>query len=115
MTHDAYLQSEGGYIVDDAPELMARAAIDLGVKHFVLPGTKPNIIERFARRLLEALGEVSILMPGIGAQGGSLQIAFQAARPHRSYAIIGSAIYSSNDPLKALRQFVEEARTWQRT
>jgi orotidine-5'-phosphate decarboxylase len=108
MTHAAYLKSEGGYIVDEAPELMAKAAVELGVKDFVLPGTKPEIVKRFASGLLSNVKTASIMMPGIGSQGGSLKSAFRAALPHRRFAIIGSAIYAAKEPRLALENFVQE-------
>ncbi|HYV28487.1 MAG TPA: orotidine 5'-phosphate decarboxylase / HUMPS family protein [Candidatus Eisenbacteria bacterium] len=110
MTHDAYLKSEGGYIVDDAPERMADAAIKLGVTDFVLPGTKPDVVKRFGSGSLSAVSGASIMMPGIGSQGGSLKTAFRAAKPHRRFAIIGSAVYGAKEPRTALRGFVEEMR-----
>lgn len=108
MTHGAYLKSEGGYIVDDAPERMAETAITLGVTNFVLPGTKPEVVKHFASGRLATLKSAAILMPGIGSQGGSLASAFRAAKPHSRFAIVGSAIYRANDPRAALRTFVEE-------
>jgi len=108
MTHDAYLSSEGGYIVDEAPEMMAELAVRLGVKDFVLPGTKPNIVRRFATGQLGQAETASIMMPGIGSQGGSLSAAFQAAKPHRRFAIIGSGVYAAKDPRRAIAGFIKE-------
>ena len=113
MTHPAYLQSEGGYIVDAAPELMAKSAIALGVTQFVLPGTKPDVVARFSLGSLAEVGNAGIMMPGIGSQGGSLTTAFKAAQPHRPFAIIGSAIYAAKDPKQALTNFAMEVRSCQ--
>ena len=108
MTHSAYLQSDGGYIADDAPEAMCKDAIALGVKDFVLPGTKPDIVARFSNGPIARCETAAILMPGIGSQGGSLTKAFAAAAPHRRFAIIGSAIYRADDPRTALNEFAGE-------
>ncbi len=110
MTHDAYLESEGGYIVDEAPGRMAEAAIELGVTDFVLPGTKPEIVKRFAVGRLSGVKSAAIMMPGIGSQGGSLKTAFAAARPCRCFAIIGSAIYGVKEPRAALQGFIQEMK-----
>jgi orotidine-5'-phosphate decarboxylase len=110
MTHEAYLASEGGYILNEAPERMAEAAIGLGVTDFVLPGTKPEIVRRFAVGSLSRVSTASIMMPGIGSQGGSLDAAFGAARPHRRFAIIGSAVYGAKDPRGTLQNFILEMR-----
>lgn len=111
MTHPAYLQSEGGFVADDAPDTICRLAIQLGVKHFVLPGTKTGFVERFAQGPLRAVQDATIMMPGIGAQGGSIAAAFDAAAPHRRFAIVGSAVYKSADPRSALHAFAQQVRS----
>jgi len=107
MSHPEYLESEGGYIVDDAPRRMAEKALDLGVSVFVLPGTKPEIIRQYARGALAGT-QTAIMMPGIGSQGGSLREACEAAAPHRAFPIIGSAIYGAKSPRAAATSFAEE-------
>ncbi len=108
MTHEAYLRSEGGYIVDEAPEMMAKTAISLGVRNFVLPGTKAACVKKFASGVLADVEASGIMMPGIGSQGGSLAAAFRAAKPHRRFAIIGSAVYAAKEPKLALERFIKE-------
>jgi len=108
MTHEAYLQSEGGYIDDNAPELICKIAIANGVRNFVLPGTKPDIIKNFSKNFLTPIQPAIIMMPGIGSQGGSIDHAFEAAKGHYPFAIIGSAVYNATDPQKALKKFAAE-------
>jgi len=48
MTHKGYLESDGGYILSDAPKRIYIAAAKLGVTHFVLPGNKPDRMLRIA-------------------------------------------------------------------
>jgi len=110
MTHPGYLVSEGGYISDAAPDAMCRAALSLGVRAFILPGTKPEIVRSFAGGVFAGLSDIEILMPGIGAQGGLIRSAMEAASPHRGFPIIGSAIYDSTTPEQVLRQFAEQLR-----
>jgi len=112
MTHPAYLQSEGGFIADNAPEFICQLAMNLGVRAFVLPGTKPDVVKRFAEGPLNSIKPAAIMMPGIGSQGGSLKEAFWAAKGHRPFAIIGSALYGVPDPLAALQQFLAELRNY---
>src|SRR5262245_42080061 len=100
MTHPAYLESEGGYISNDAPIRIAQAALALGVRDYVVPGTKPSMIKEFAKSL-QASGTFNFLMPGIGSQGGDLRDGFAAASPHHPFAIVGSAIYTAADPRMA--------------
>lgn len=108
MTHPAYLQSDGGFIADEAPQRICELAVGLGVKCFVLPGTKPKLVAQFAAGPLASVEDAAIMMPGIGRQGGDIASAFRAAKPHQRYAIIGSAIYKSQDPLAAVKSFVAE-------
>jgi len=108
MTHPAYLQSEGGYIANDAPDSICRTALELGVTNFILPGTKTDFVRQFAQGPLAEVKGVTTMMPGIGSQGGSIAAAFEAAAPHARFAIIGSAIYSAKDPMAALKKFSEE-------
>jgi orotidine-5'-phosphate decarboxylase len=108
MTHEAYLQSEGGFIIDSAPNAICEVAIDHNVRSFVLPGTKVDIVKHFADGPLAEIQPATIMMPGIGSQGGSIARAFEAAQGHNPFAIIGSAVYNATDPKKALESFAEE-------
>jgi orotidine-5'-phosphate decarboxylase len=108
MTHPAYLQSEGGYIVDAAPDSICNIAISMGVRSFVLPGTKTDIVKRFARGPLAQVAPATVMMPGIGSQGGSIASAFKAAAPHNPFAIVGSALYNNPDPPAMLQSLIAE-------
>ena len=110
MTHPAYLQSEGGFISDAAPDLICRIAVDRGVRDFVLPGTKTDLVARFSSGPLSAVAPVRIMMPGIGTQGGSISSAFSAASPHHRFAIVGSTIYKAPDPQAAMKTLATEVR-----
>ena len=110
MTHPAYLESEGGYIKDAAPDSICRSALQLGVRNFVLPGTKADTLKHFAGGSLTGVSGTAIMMPGIGSQGGSLRAAFDSVAMHRRFAIIGSAIYKAPNPRVALKAFAEEVR-----
>lgn len=110
MTHPSFLQSEGGFIADSAPASICSVAVAMGIRSFVLPGTKTDIVSKFAKGGLSKLESGAIMMPGIGSQGGSLTAAFKAAEPHRRFAIIGSAIYNAPDPKAALDEFAAESR-----
>lgn len=113
MTHPGYLQSDGGFIADAAPSAIYREALNLGVTHFVLPGNRPDDIRQYVTKVLsQGRDTLSLLMPGIGSQGGQIQEAFDAAAGHRCYAIVGSAIYGASDPLKALLGFTEQVKSY---
>lgn len=110
MTHFGYLESQGGFIVNDASKRICRIALDAGIRHFVLPGNKTDIVRDFSDGLLKPARPVSIMMPGIGSQGGSITDAFAAAAEHHAFAIIGSAIYQASDPKAVLERFAVEIR-----
>lgn len=110
MTHKGYLASDGGYILDDAPARIYETALEMGVAHFVLPGNKPALIRKYADILNKKTG-VSVMMPGIGSQGGDLETAFAACGGLKPYAIIGSAIYKAQEPRKALEAFVKSLQS----
>jgi len=48
-------------------------------------------------------------MPGIGSQGGKIEKAFSILEGRSAYAIVGSAIYKSNDIEKAAKELCIEA------
>ena len=112
MTHKGYLVSDGGFIVDEAPERIYRMALEKGVNQFVLPGNKPNLIRKYADVLNKKPG-VSVMMPGIGSQGGELNTAFYACKGLKPYAIIGSAIYKAQNPRISLEAFISSLSSFQ--
>ena len=112
MTHEAYLHSEGGFISDDAPEIICKIGIEMGVRSFVLPGTKPDYISKFSNNLLKTIQPATIMMPGIGTQGGSILSAFNAADGHNPYAIVGSTVYKAPNAKMALKELAEEINKW---
>jgi orotidine-5'-phosphate decarboxylase len=112
MTHPAYLKSEGGFIDDDATDSVFKISIDNGVRNFVLPGTKPDLVKKFADNPLGSIRPANIMMPGIGSQGGAITTAFEATQGHNPFAIIGSAVYNAPDPKTALAAFAVEIERW---
>lgn len=109
MTHAAYLTTDGGFIIPDAPEKIFDIAMRSGVRDFVLPGNQPQTISKLSSAIGNKINDPTFFMPGIGTQGGTYATALTAARPHRAFAIIGSAIYSSTDPRSAVGRFLEDA------
>ncbi len=95
MTHEGYLESEGGFICDEAPDRIYRIAAELGVRDFVVPGNKPERIRHY-HELIKRLVEPVFYSPGLISQGGDITESGKAAG-RRWHAIIGRAIYNSND------------------
>lgn len=111
MTHAAFLESEGGFISDDASDRILEHALKLGVNDFVMPGNRLDALKSLSKKLKTRSKSVGIMMPGIGTQGGTIKAAFAATDTHRHYAIIGSSIYAAADPSAALSGFVEEVES----
>ena len=85
-------------------EEMARLGVECGVSGVIAPATRP---ERIAA-IREVIGDLKILSPGVGAQGGK---ASDAIRAGADYAIVGRAIYGSEDPRASAEAFAEDIRT----
>ena len=84
-------------------EEMARLGVECGVKGFIAPATRPERIADIRR----IIGDLKILSPGVGAQGGK---ASDAIRAGATYAIVGRAIYGSDDPRSATQSFADDIR-----
>ncbi len=94
MTHPGYLDREGGFLLDAAPERMYGIAREAGVRAFVMPLTKPDI----ARAAADAAGlepDMEYYSPGYGKQGGDPS-RFPFFRRH--HVIVGRALLGADDP-----------------
>ncbi len=106
MTHEGYLQQDGGFIGDDAPIKIYELAGSLGVTDFVVPGNKPFKIE-FYRKFLEARKISPVFYsPGLIAQNGDITASAKAAGDNW-HAIIGRGIYQAKDMRKAAQIYVK--------
>jgi orotidine-5'-phosphate decarboxylase len=85
-------------------EEMARLGAECGAKGFIAPATRPDRIAA----IRAVIGpDRKILSPGVGAQGGK---ASDAIRAGADYAIVGRAIYGSDNPREAARRFADDIR-----
>ena len=83
---------------------IARMAVEAKASGVIAPATRPGRISEIRK----IVGQLSILAPGVGAQGGS---AADAIRAGADYVIVGRSIYASPDPAKAAREISEEVRS----
>lgn len=99
MTHPKFLESEGGYISDEAPEKIFRLACTLGVTEFVVPGNKLAWVQKLRNILLQRLGEGNFYLnaPGFVTQKGVISDCGKVAG-EKWRAIVGSGIYGLNSP-----------------
>lgn len=94
MTQSEFLESEGGFIADSAPERIYTIAVENGVTNFVVPGNKVEFVVKY-RQLLERLlgkGNFTLYAPGFVKQGGNISETGDAAGENW-HAIVGSALY----------------------
>ena len=102
MTHEKYKRSEGGYIADNAVYEMYTNAASLGVRDFVVPGTKSDSIQKIKDvLLLEGVTDSTFYSPGFGSQGGNIEKIIKVLDGSPFHAIIGRGIYEASDMRQA--------------
>lgn len=93
----------GKEFTQDASERIARIAKESGAAGVIAPATRPERI----REIRSMIGDLKILSPGVGAQGGS---AADAISMGADFVIVGRAIYQADSPRAAAEGICEEAR-----
>jgi orotidine-5'-phosphate decarboxylase len=72
-------------------EKFAKLALEVGATGVIAPATRPERI----KYIRDLVGELKILTPGVGVQGGS---ATQAIKAGADYVIVGRSIYQADNP-----------------
>jgi orotidine-5'-phosphate decarboxylase len=111
MTHPAYFVSEGGYMADESAKEACSLAVEMGVREFVVPGTKPALLEALIAGPLALVDRPSLFMPGFGRQGGTIRAIGAMTRRMNFFPIVGSAVYAASDPGNALAALIRELET----
>ena len=83
---------------------IAIMAKEVGAAGLIAPATRPERI-RYLRTLV---GDMEILAPGVGAQGGKARETIQSGA---DYIIVGRSIYNAQDPREAARKIYEEIKS----
>lgn len=111
MTQPKFLVSEGGFIGDGAMERIFTLAAQSGVRDFVVPGNKPEFVERYRRLFERLLGEGNFVLyaPGFVAQYGEITETGRVAG-ESWHAIVGRAIYGSADAKEAAERVTAQLR-----
>jgi len=104
-----YKVSGGGYVDDDGPTRIFKHAVNLGVKHFIVPSTNLNEVRWLSEFLSTPVQNPKLFMTGIGVMGGRISEAFAAAPGCSCYAIVGRAVYASDSPKEAAKFLGSEA------
>jgi orotidine-5'-phosphate decarboxylase len=79
-------------------------AVTCGTSGIIAPATRP---ERVAA-MRQIVGDLLILSPGVGAQGGSASAAIDKGA---DYVIVGRSIYGAENPREAALQVAGEVKT----
>ncbi len=93
----------GAEFTGPVAQKLAIMAKEEGASGIIAPATRPDRI----RELRAMIGDLLILSPGVGAQGGS---AAEAVRNGADYVIVGRTIYESADPKRAAEAVVADVR-----
>lgn len=80
---------------------LAMMAVEQGARGVIAPATRPERV----RAIRKLVGDLLILSPGVGAQGGS---AADAIRHGANYVIVGRSIYEDKDPKAAAQRIAAE-------
>lgn len=84
-------------------EKFAKLAVDLGATGMIAPATRPERI----KHIRDLVGNLKILTPGVGAQGGSAAKAIEAGA---DYIIVGRSIYQAENPREVAERIADEIR-----
>jgi orotidine-5'-phosphate decarboxylase len=80
---------------------LASLAVECKAQGVVAPATRPERV----KKIRDVAGNLTIISPGVGAQGGS---AADAIRAGADYVIVGRTIYNSNTPGKEAEKIAIE-------
>ena len=95
------LSSEGGReFLASASNRIAELARRLGCHGIIAPATR---VERVAE-LRKIVGEMKVISPGVGVQGGKVEDVIKAGA---DYIIVGRSIYTAENPEEVAREFRE--------
>jgi orotidine-5'-phosphate decarboxylase len=108
MTHKAYRVSEGGFLADEGIERIYRLAVEMRVKAFVVPLTKPDAVAQL-QKAVPFPPDAEFYSPGFGKQGGD---AGQFSSIRRHYLIAGRSLLEAADPAKWLEDFTRQTRSF---
>ena len=73
-------------------------ALEVGATGVIAPATRPDDVAKVRRRV----GDLEILSPGVGAQGGDSKETLKAGA---DFIIVGRAIYQSDNPASSAEKY----------
>jgi len=111
MTHRGFLEADGGYIRNTAPNDIYKLGAEMGIRDFVVPGNKPATVQHYREHIDGICArtdhkESCLYAPGFINQGGDVTETGKVAGENW-HAIVGSAIYKQNG-MDAMRAAAEK-------
>ena len=103
MTHKHFLESDGGFIRENAPKEIYTIAAEECVVDFVVPGNKVGKCLEYNELIKKKIKNPVYYSPGLIAQGG--KISDLAKKLDSWHAIVGRGIYESADMKKAAEEY----------
>ncbi len=82
---------------------LVKIAVESGASGIIAPATRPERL----REIRKIAGNLTILAPGVGAQGGSAKAAIDAGA---DYIIVGRRIYNSENPREEAAKILMELK-----
>ena len=79
-------------------EAFCSMAVEVGATGVIAPATRPEDIAN----VRSLVGDLKIMSPGVGAQGGNSKDAIKAGA---DYIIVGRGIYLSDNPAQTAEQY----------
>lgn len=95
------------YLAANSADLILQDALQIGIKNFVYPATKPDILEKH-RSILNAQKGITIKATGFKIQGG---FPSQLRNLGVSEFIVGRAVYDAKDPMQAVIEIAREVNS----
>lgn len=98
------LSSEGGKeFLNPVSDKIVKMAEEIGCSGIIAPATRTERISHFKK----IAPKLRVVAPGVGAQGGDLE---ETLRAGADFVIIGRAIYDSDSPESAAKEYSEKIR-----
>ena len=93
----------GAEFFQPVTDALVKLALEAGATGVIAPATRPDRVAH----IRSLAGNMKILTPGVGAQGGS---AASAINSGADYVIVGRSIYQAEDPKEAAQAIADEIK-----